>query len=172
MGRDKSLLPFRGRPLIATVAETVARAAGAATLVGNPALSMVTEFPAIPDLYPGEGPLGGILTALRHTVSDWNLVTACDMPALDPGFLNTLFEAAESCNAAVLLPVRPDGLAEPLCAIWHRRSHHAVEAAFAAGVRKVTAALDGVAIVRYRVNESAPFQNVNTPEDWSGYAAE
>lgn len=172
MGRDKSLLPFRGRPLIATVAEAVAQAAGTATLVGNPALSMITGLPAIPDAFPGEGPLGGILTALRHTVSDWNLVTACDMPALDSAFLNGLFEAAEACGAAVLLPVRPDGLAEPLCAIWHRRSRDAVEAAFAAGVRKVTAALGGAGVVPYRVNESAPFQNVNTPEDWSGYAAE
>ena len=52
----------------------MARAAGNVTLIGHP------ELPAIPDRYPGEGPLGGILTALHHTSSDWNLIVACDMP--------------------------------------------------------------------------------------------
>ena len=172
MGRDKALLPFRGRPLIAAIAETVFQSAGRAILVGNPALSPVAGFPAIPDLFPGEGPLGGILTALRHTSAEWNLVCACDMPGLDSAFLNSLFETAEAGDGEVLLPVRSNSLAEPLCAVWHRDCRGGVEAAFAAGVRKVTAALEGLRVVPYRVNADAPFQNVNTPEDWSEYAAE
>jgi molybdopterin-guanine dinucleotide biosynthesis protein A len=172
MGRDKALLPFRGRPLAAAVAAAVQEAAGHTILIGNPSLAAVTGFPALPDEFPGEGPLGGILTALRSTTADWNLVCACDMPGLTGAFLSVLFEAAESCDADVLVPVSPSGRLEPLCAVWHRRSLGALESVFAGGIRKVADALAGMRAVRYRVTEIAPFQNVNTPEDWSGYAAE
>ena len=50
----------------------------AVTLVGHARM-----LPGIPDLYPGEGPLGGILTALQPAhPADWNLVVACDMPEI------------------------------------------------------------------------------------------
>jgi molybdopterin-guanine dinucleotide biosynthesis protein A len=172
MGRDKALLPFRGRPLISTVAEAVERAAGSATLVGNSVLGEATGFPAIPDLYPGEGPLGGILTALRHTAAEWNLIVACDMPGLDAAFLSGLLAAAGSGAVAAVVPYGPSGHPEPLCAVYRRDALAALERAFAAGIRKVTAAFEGLEIHRYPVTEVTPLQNVNTPEDWSVYAAE
>jgi molybdopterin-guanine dinucleotide biosynthesis protein A len=172
MGRDKALLPFHGRPLAVSVADALREAAGNAILVGNTDLSAVTGLPAIPDLFPGEGPLGGILTALRSTTADWNLVCACDMPELTAAFLSRLFEAAEACDADLLLPVSPAGRPEPLCAVWHRRALDRLSDVFNAGTRRVSEAAAALRTVRYRVDEVAPFQNVNTPEDWSGYAAE
>jgi molybdopterin-guanine dinucleotide biosynthesis protein A len=172
MGRDKALLPFHGRPLAGVVAAALAEAAGSVVLVGNPALATVTGFPAIPDLFPGEGPLGGIITALRHTTADWNLISACDMPELTAPFLSVLFRAAEACDPDMLLPVSPGGRPEPLCAVWNRRALGPLEAAFAEGERKIRAALSGLRALHYRITEVTPFQNVNTPEDWSGYAAE
>ena len=94
MGRDKALLSYRGRALGQSVARLVEQAAGAVTLVGNSQLAEILGFPAIADLHPGEGPLGGILTALDHTRSDWNLVAACDMPELSAAFLGRLLDAA------------------------------------------------------------------------------
>src|SRR5262252_2215251 len=110
MGRDKARLPFRGSELVSVVAAAVARAAGNVTLIGH------SELPAIPDRYPGEGPLGGILTALHHTSSDWNLIVACDMPEISGVFLSELLAQAMGSHADVLLPCGPDGLEQPLCA--------------------------------------------------------
>src|ERR1700730_16611535 len=70
MGRDKALLFGKD------VAREVDLAAGNVTMVGNPDLRETLEYPCIPDLYPGEGPVGGILTALNHTSVEWNLVVA------------------------------------------------------------------------------------------------
>ena len=170
MGRDKALLRFHGAPLAAVVARAVRDAAGSVVLIGNPALAAVTGFPALPDLFPGEGPLGGIVTALRGTTADWNLICACDMPELTARFLSILFQAAEACDADVVLPLGAGGRLEPLCGVWHRRALGPVEAAFGSGIRKVAAALSGLRAVPYRVTELTPLQNVNTPEDWSGYA--
>jgi molybdopterin-guanine dinucleotide biosynthesis protein A len=164
MGRDKARLPFRGSDLVSVVADAVARAAGNVTLIGH------SELPAIPDRYPGEGPLGGILTALHHTSSDWNLIVACDMPEVSAAFLGELLAQAVRSRADVLLPCGPDGLPQPLCAVYHRSALPALEGHFSRGVRKVTAAFQGLTVERRVVAELSLFQNVNTPEDWAAYA--
>ena len=172
MGREKALLPFRGGLLGASVARAVEQAAGSVTLVGNPDLAAALGRPAIPDLFPGEGPLAGILAALGHTTAEWNLLAACDMPRLSAGFLCALIEEAERCGADALVPVAPSGRPEPLCAAYHRRCRPALEAAFARGVRKVTLALADLRIIWRSAPEATPFQNVNTPEDWAAYASD
>jgi molybdenum cofactor guanylyltransferase len=164
MGHDKARLPYHGGLLAEWIACAVKTAAGNATLVGN------AQLGGIPDLYPGEGPLGGILTALRHTSAEWNLIVACDMPEVSAEFLGTLLATAERCGADALLPRGPSGQVEPLCAAYHKRAGIAMEQRFAGGIRKVTAALEEVATVWFPVAELKPFQNVNTPEDWAGYA--
>ena len=169
MGRDKALLPFRGGALGESVARVVEAAAGSVVIVGGAELA---GYSTIPDLFPGEGPLGGILTALRHSRAHWNLIVACDMPELTPAFLAELLDAAEDADVDALLPAGPSGLAEPLCAVYHRRALRPIGEAFEAGIRKVTQALEGLDAVPYPVAEMAQFQNVNTPEDWAGYAAE
>ncbi len=172
MGRDKGLLPFQGERLAQFVARQVAEAAGTAVLVGNPERYQGLGYVAIADRYPGDGPLGGILTSLQHSAADWNLVVACDMPAVSAGFLKRILAAAEASEGEALLPVGPSGRPEPLCAVYHRKALAELQQLFDGGERKVTVALAAVRTVRLAIGERAPFENVNTPEDWAGYAAE
>ncbi len=164
MGRDKARLPFRGADLISNVAAAVASASGSATLVGHPVL------PSLPDRYPGEGPLGGILTALRHSRSDCCLIVACDMPEIDTAFLTGLVDRAAQFPGAVILPYGPDGMPQPLCAVYPASALAVLETRFQAGIRKVTEALAGLPAEPLQVAELSIFQNVNTPEDWAAYA--
>jgi molybdopterin-guanine dinucleotide biosynthesis protein A len=165
MGRDKALLPYHGSTLSACIAHEVAEAAGTAVLVGNPGIG-------IPDLYPGEGPLGGILTALAHTRADWNLIVACDMPFVAAPFLKTLLDAARGSDADAVVPRGPSGLIEPLCAVYHRRAGAAIQARFDAGTRKIATALEGLRVVSPQFTESVCFQNLNTPEEWAAHGGE
>jgi len=169
MGRDKALLPFRGGALAAYVAATVAAAAGSAVLIGDPQKYGHLGYPAIPDRTPGAGPLGGIETALSCTAADWNLVLACDMPAVSADFLRELLDAGERCGADALVPAGPSGRLEPLCAVYHRRAAAALRRALDRGVRKVTEALAGLDAAPWPVIDSACFANLNTPEEWVGY---
>jgi molybdopterin-guanine dinucleotide biosynthesis protein A len=170
MGCDKALLPFRGGLLGESVARAVRSAAGSAVLVGNPRRYQPLGYPAIPDLYPGAGPLGAVLTALHHTSADWNLVAACDMPGLSGEFLGILIDAAGRSGADALVPIGPSGRPEPLCAVYRRRSLPLLEHALGRGVRCVRAALEELRATLISVPELTPFQNVNTPEDWANYA--
>jgi molybdopterin-guanine dinucleotide biosynthesis protein A len=171
MGRDKALLLLRGELLGAAVAKAVKSAAGSAMLVGNSAHAESLGYPVISDLYPGEGPLGGILTALMHSTAEWNLVTACDMPELTADFLRGLLTAAGQSGADILMPTGPSGLPEPLCAVYRRTARDGIARAFESGTRKVTAAFAGLRLVHVRMAEVRPLHNVNTPEDWAEYAA-
>jgi len=168
MGRDKASLPYRGGLLAQAVAREVESAAGCVTLVGKPSWSPSAYTP---DLYPGQGPLGAILTALQQTSADWNLIVACDMPEISAPFLRALLDAAERWDVDVLLPAGPSHRVEPLCAVYHRRVRQPIYNAFENGIRKITAALDGLRAAVLLVPDAIAFQNVNTPEDWAQYAA-
>lgn len=169
MGKDKALLRFRGGVMAGHVAAAVAAAAGSATLIGDPQKYGHLGYPVLPDRTPGKGPVGGIETALASTAADWNLVLACDLPAVSPDFLRALLDAAERSGADALLPAGPSGRLEPLCAVYHRRCRQPLRRALDAGVLKVTDALAGLRLAPWTVTDSECFQNVNTPAEWAAY---
>ena len=176
MGRDKALMPFSpdsdSQTLGQSAARAVAEAAGSAVLVGYPDRYRSLGYPVIPDLYPGEGPLGGILTALTHTAAEWNLVTACDMPSLTAGPLRSLLDAAIDLEADILIPENPQGGLEPLCAVYRKQALGRLDAAFRSGTRKVAEAAAGVPRLRripFPASQVSLFQNVNTPDEWAAH---
>ena len=129
------------------------------------------------DRWPGEGPLGGIATALLHSQKndpscEWNFVVSCDMPFLTPDWMMFLAERAAVTDAQVLLPHSATG-PEPLCACWRTNSVTTLQPAFERGVRKV---MEGVALLRAEVlderdwkrfdNAGRLFWNMNTLADY------
>ncbi|MCW5980934.1 MAG: molybdenum cofactor guanylyltransferase [Bryobacteraceae bacterium] len=172
MGRDKALLPYRDSVLVSWIARQVELAAGGVTLVGAPERYACLALPALADLRPGCGPLGGIETALTHTRADWNVVVACDMPGLTAPLLEDLLARAERADCDCLLPLGPDGRDEPLCAVWHRRSLAAVRAALDANRRKVTEALRSLCVARVPAGDAGWAANMNTPAEWESHAAD
>lgn len=167
MGRDKALLPYRRMTLARHVAARVEAAAGSVVLVGPPARYAALGHPVIPDGFPDCGPLAGIQAALAASGADWNLVVACDLPALGADFLADLLEAAASSGASGLLPVSPAGRPEPLCAVYRRDLARPLTLALQRGVRGVSEALAALPVARWPVAEPQWFENLNTPEDWA-----
>jgi molybdenum cofactor guanylyltransferase len=165
MGRDKALLPFGAATLLQYVAFEVASAAGSVTVVGHPERYRLLGLDAIPDPRSGCGPLGGIVAALHATKAGWNLVTACDMPAISAPFLRDLLEAAERCGGDCLVPLTPAGL-EPLCAAYHRDCLPRLVRALDRGVLAVREAVSGPGLVAWPVPDASRFRNLNTPEDF------
>jgi molybdopterin-guanine dinucleotide biosynthesis protein A len=99
----------------------------------------------VEDNWPGQGPLGGIITALmdtharKHTQA-WCLIVGCDMPFLTREWLRYLVERAFASGGGVVAPRSELGL-EPLCACWHTRAVARLQYALEDGVRKVTEAM-------------------------------
>ena len=106
------------------------------------------ETEIVEDRWPGEGPLGGIVTALLHTrenepAREWNIIVSCDMPFLTTDWMRFLAERAEESDAQVILPHSAFG-PEPLCACYRTSAVEPLRAVFEGGVRKVTQALKQV----------------------------
>jgi molybdopterin-guanine dinucleotide biosynthesis protein A len=93
MGVDKARVLLDGQPLALRVAAEVAKVCGSVALVGDPQKYQPLGLTVVPDKFPGLGPLAGIEAALGATQSEWNLIVACDMPALHPSLFLDLFAA-------------------------------------------------------------------------------
>jgi molybdopterin-guanine dinucleotide biosynthesis protein A len=170
MRRDKALLPYRGSTLAQYVAGEVERAAGSATLVGDPQRYGGLGYPVVRDLAPGAGPLGAICSALRSSAAEWNLVVACDMPRVTAPFLAQLLESAIARDADCLVPAGPSGFPEPLCAVYRAGCLPVLAAAAARGIRKVMDGLAGTELQILPVADPDVFANSNTPEDWDAHS--
>ncbi len=163
MGSDKAFLETGEGPLASKVGAVAGKVCSQVALVGDPQKYASLGFPVVPDNFPGLGPLSGIEAALKASTSDWNLIVACDMPALDSGIFELLFAEAADSDCAV--PRHADGRMEPLCAVYHRRCQPAIEAALTSGIRKVTEALRVLTVRYVQTDREEAFANWNTPQD-------
>jgi molybdopterin-guanine dinucleotide biosynthesis protein A len=169
MGRDKALLVLDGTSVVLRIARAVAAAAGSVTLIGDPKKYGSLGYPVHADVFTGFGPLAGVHAALGVSGADWNLIVACDMPEVEPDFLISLIEKAEQSEADCVLPAGESGRPEPLCGVYHRRSHETIQRALESGTRKVLDGLAGLRVEVLKVTGSGPFRNINTPRDWKDY---
>jgi molybdopterin-guanine dinucleotide biosynthesis protein A len=168
MGQDKALLPYRGITLVQHVANTVHDAVGSAVLIGDPNRLGHLGIPVFPDQLPSCGPAGGIYTALQITKTDWNLVVACDMPAVSADVLRQLLDRAEMSERPCVAATGPDGQPEPLCAVYHRHCLPALERAIQRKRLKMRDFLVELGAGLMPVPPAA-LANVNTPAEWSQF---
>jgi molybdopterin-guanine dinucleotide biosynthesis protein A len=177
-GQDKARALLDGQAMLTRMCNLVAGAAGSVRVVAD-SKARYADLQAfvVEDLWPGEGPLGGIVTALLATSAadggrDWNLIVSCDMPFLTPEWLAHLVQRAWAGQAQVVLAHSAHG-PEPLCACWRTDAVATLEAAFMRGVRRVN---EGIALLRAEVLDERDwkrfdsagrlFWNMNTPQDY------
>jgi molybdopterin-guanine dinucleotide biosynthesis protein A len=176
-GRDKALVEIEGKPMLARMCDLLASVVSEVRVVAAPGKYVDLGLESIADRWPGEGPLGGIITALWLTgVGDpqceWNLMVSCDMPFLTREWMAFLAQRAAASEAEVVLPRSHHGL-EPLCACYKTDAAQSLQNEFDAGVRKVTQALrqlktevlDESDWKRFD-SDGRLFWNMNTPVDY------
>ncbi len=159
MGTDKAALMVDGETMAERVA-TAARRAGAVVVVQIGGTS--STMTVVPDRWPGQGPLGGIITALANCASPWIFVGACDLPGLDE-FAIRLLTAQMSRHVDVVMAVTDRR--EPLCALWRvAGALDPLATQFGMGERAVHRAVSALRVVEVP-GEFRSLHNVNTPEE-------
>lgn len=176
-GTDKALVEFDRKSMLQRTGELLASVCDQIRIVAPAEKYADSRWPVVHDRWPGEGPLGGILTGLMtmqgsEAVEAWAMHVSCDMPFLTAEFLAFLRERASKSAAQVVVPQSANGL-EPLCACWRADSGAALHNIFASGVRKVTEAMKqlGMEVLDEGVwkrfdSDNRLFWNMNTPADY------
>lgn len=179
MGRNKSFVLLKNKPLISYVASIAMRVVDRVVVVIRKEYDETQYVKVLPrnvsvlkDSLPGQTPLIGIATAMKFLQSGYCAVLPCDAPFVKPRVLEELFVQAKGHDAAI--PRWLDGSIEPLQAVYKIDSAlSAAEEALKRKELKNEAMIKRLQDVRY-VNidklrpldeEMLSFFNVNTQED-------
>ncbi len=137
-GRDKAVADAGGRPL-ALHAVLALRDAGIDPViaVGGTA-GAALGLPTVADRHPGQGPLGGLITALRWAGRGLVVVVPCDLPLLRAAHVRSLVAAAGPDRAAV---AEVEGRPQPSVACWPASWARSLQQHFDDGARAWRTAL-------------------------------
>lgn len=168
MGRDKSLLPVDGVPLLQRAVEHLERVFPQVLVVASrPGAYPFLRVPVLADLRPGEGPMMGILTGLLGARHDPCFVVACDIPEVDLDLVESLLGLSE--GADVVVPALPEGHLEPLFAVYRRSMIPHLERALARGDRRVIDAYTDARVHSLDLVPPRRLPNLNRPADWQAW---
>jgi molybdopterin-guanine dinucleotide biosynthesis protein A len=170
----KLALPVDGVPMLARVLRALSSLGAPCLLAANAPLpddvAAHISVPIVFDEHPGEGPLAALATAASAVRTPFFFAAAGDMPGIDAAFVTRVMATAQEAGwPDATVPVRDDHSLEPLAALYKTGPWlAAARIALAAGRRNVTAALDGLRIVHYRIvpEDEPALANVNTPADY------
>jgi molybdopterin-guanine dinucleotide biosynthesis protein A len=161
MGSDKALLEVDGRAL-ARVAADALHDAGAAEVfaVGGDARALEgLGLTTVADRWPGEGPLGGLVTAIAAASNDLVVVLSCDLPSVGAEAVAEVLDALGDADAA--LPT-VDGRAQLLLGAWRRaRCLPVLHAAFDHGERAIWRAVSALAVTEVTLSVASWAQDAD-----------
>jgi len=177
-GAVKTLLDVGGRTILERVLEALAGRFREVLLVVKEPGPFAAEpnrarhsCRLVLDRLPDRSSLTGVHAALAAATTEHVFVTACDTPLLRPELVAALL-AHVTPESDVVLPQKPDGYFEPLCAVYSRRCLPFIEAQLAAGDYKIIRFFDRVNVRPLPVAdllaadpELVSFLNANTPDE-------
>lgn len=174
MGVDKTLLPVHGETLLARVVQAVSGVCAHTVVVTDRAeqiaeAGLPADTEVLIDEVSYQGPLGGLVTALKAAPDDWVLAVAADVPWLEPEVIRALWDAHD--DAQVVVAVTEKGV-EPLLALYHRDCLPVARRVLASGRRRLVAMFPELRVIELPLETLRAADpglrslvNVNTPED-------
>ena len=187
MGSDKAFIEVDGVPMVARAAAalTAAGVRGVLVVGGDGARVGELGLPAVEDRHPGEGPLGGVITALGWLESphlfDCTGIEAvvtlpCDVIEPDVAAVRRVIDRLGGPSGDPAGPAEGPDLVVPLGsgapqwmhAAWRRRCLPTLSEAFARGVRAPKEAAGLLCTVEVEIPGDGWFEDADRPEDLPG----
>ena len=122
------------------------------------------------DSIPNQGPLLGLIEALKWSDEEWIFLVGCDMPFIEKPLVRLIYQSRKK-GSQVLVP-QLNNFLEPLHAFYHRSCLKAAETAYKQGKRKIkdfypfvnVSVLEEKAMSLIK-NYQISFFNINSTED-------
>jgi molybdopterin-guanine dinucleotide biosynthesis protein A len=125
MGEDKSLMLFKGKPLIMYAVEALSPLCEMVIISSNLQVYNFTGCEVWPDELPVKAPINGLYSCLKRSKTDWNIILTCDMPFIGSQMFGYLLNQAHGDDAVI--PVHGQGMVEPLCGLYNRSTLNVLE---------------------------------------------
>ena len=185
MGTDKAFIEIDGRTMLEIAVAALREGGATEGVVVGGACDAVERLGLrwVADEFPGEGPLGGLITAL-DTIAHLGVadpepgdtpdghpcaigaVLACDHLATEGPAVRTIVGALGHADAAI--PV-VDGMQQVLHAAWRTRARGHLRQRFLAGARSVRDGAVGLDVVHLLDGDPCWFADADTPADVEQY---
>ena len=165
--RDKGLVPFRGRPMVAHVIERLAPQVGPMLINANRNTEQYAAYghPVVGDEVGGfAGPLAGLHAGMRACATPLIVTAPCDSPFLPLDLVARLQMAMQDAIADAAV-VRTGGFAQPVFALYQVSLLPSLTAFLEAGGRKIDTWYAQHRVADVDFADEAAFANINTIEE-------
>ncbi|HHD2752234.1 TPA: molybdenum cofactor guanylyltransferase [Clostridium perfringens] len=122
--RNKAFLEYENNYFIERIIKALEDYEEIIIISNNPDDYKTLGLKVFKDVYPNQGPLSGIHSALNHIKNEYCLVVACDMPFINKNVVNYLGNIKEDYE--ILIPEVEERL-QPLCAIYKKSCKELME---------------------------------------------
>lgn len=168
-GRHKATLTWGGQTFLARIKSALSGFSEVLLSTAKAGGDLGSNLPAVPDNYPGQGPLAGLQAALAACKSDALFAVSCDMPLLSAGLAQYL--ASYYCGEYdAVIPETRDGGLHPLCGVYAKRVAAILERQLQAGDNKIRNAYAAMRVKVVKLAHSAypdeMLANINTPAEY------
>lgn len=169
---DKGLLPWRGKPLVAHVAQRLAPQVGRLIISANRNAETYAAFGQVVGddarLGPWQGPLAGLAAGLAACAEEaWLVCVPCDTPLIPQDLAARLTQAALASRAPLAV-ASCQGRRHAVCMALRPALLDDLRAYLAAGERKVAWWQDRAGAVEVPFDDvPQAFLNLNTAEDFA-----
>ncbi len=171
MGKDKSLLPINGVPMIQHIYSQLApyfKEILVAT--DNTKLFDFLDIKIVNDHETCRGPLAGISAGLEASKYDINFMVACDIPDIDIKTVCMMIKEAEGYDGVI--PTTKGGYMEPMFAIYRKCMLPAVRQTLLCGENKILKVFPYCNIKYMNLGKADWLRNLNTENDYTEYISE
>ena len=169
LGHDKALIRLQNGEVADMLARTVAllwEVADNVVVIGR----QQPGYTCLPDIDPGNGPMGGIATALASSPGSACLVLSCDLPFMEKSVLEHLAAKRDQRPSGTLVTAyqqEDTGHTEALVAIYEPESLPLFQHCVTNRLLKISCVIpkENQYLIPYSAENSLPFFNINYPAD-------
>jgi molybdopterin-guanine dinucleotide biosynthesis protein len=169
MGKDKAWLKLYGKPLIQHTLDMLGSNVATILLSANHNLDLYKSLNLhiVSDEEPGyQGPLMGLLSALRAIDTEWLVFAPCDLPHLPTDTVERLVLAQIESNAHLIIATDQMRI-QPLVGLVNKSLINSLENFLLSGERKVESWISSQIHAKACFGDALnAFSNINTKDDF------
>lgn len=117
-GKDKAMANFGESTFLENAIRILTPITSDIIISSNHSRHKDFGFPVIEDEVKNIGPLGGILSALKASATDCNIILSVDMPLMNSSYIRYLHE--KSKKACITVGSDSNENSHPTCGIYHK----------------------------------------------------